>query len=313
MTRSTDFPIAEKIVTNGIELSVHSAGQPGKPIVLCHGWPEIAYSWRYQVQPLVAAGYHVIMPNQRGFADSSCPEDVSAYDAETLSADLMGVLDHFNYQQAVFVGHDWGAILLWILARLHPERVSHLINLSVPFMARGETEWVTFWEKMLGQDFYIVHFNRQPGVAEDTFDAHTHNFLQHIYRTEHWLDSPRDQKPGMPMINMALDTSPPAGKALMSAEELSVFVTAFEKSGFRGGLNWYRNFPTNWHMLAQVPERIEQDTLMIYGEYDVVPSLPNLQDFVPNLQTHTLECGHWIQQEKPEETTKLMLDWLERI
>ena len=161
------FPKAEIIETNGVNLEVFHKGE-GAPIVLCHGWPEHAYSWRHQVDPLVEAGYHVIVPNQRGYGNSSIPEQIEEYDIACLTGDLLGLLDHFGYQDAVFVGHDWGAIVVWNLALMHPSRVSGIINLSVPFMERGEREWVGFWEDVLGGDFYIVHFNRQPGAVSYT-------------------------------------------------------------------------------------------------------------------------------------------------
>ncbi len=304
------FPQATHIKTNGINLSVHVAGE-GKPLVLCHGWPEIAYSWRFQVPPLVEAGYQVIVPNQRGYATSDAPTEVEAYDCSQLCQDLLGLLDHFGHDEAVFVGHDWGAIVVWNLALMHPRRVSGVINLSVPYMRREKSEWVGFWEKMLGPDFYIVHFNRQPGVADAAFAQNPRGFLGNIYRTKAWLEPPPDPVPGMPFIHLAR-SSKPHGEPLMTESELEVFVHAFEHSGFTGGINWYRNFTRNWHLMADFPERIEHPALMIYGDYDAVPKGNNLQEIVPLVKEHSLPCGHWIQQECPEETNQLMLEWLGR-
>ena len=136
-----DFPQPQIIEVNGVGLEVFSAGE-GMPLVLCHGWPEHAYSWRFQIQPLVDAGYHVIVPNQRGYGNSSRPEAVTEYDIEHLTGDLIGLLDHFGYEKAGFVGHDWGAIIVWNLAMMHRQRVSAVANLSVPYMQRGTSEWV---------------------------------------------------------------------------------------------------------------------------------------------------------------------------
>jgi pimeloyl-ACP methyl ester carboxylesterase len=305
-----DFPKAETIRTNGINMAVHQAGK-GKPIVLCHGWPEMAFSWRYQIQPLVDAGYHVIAPDQRGYTTTDQPEAVEDYDVHQLSADLTGLLDHYGYDDALFVGHDWGAIVLWNLAMLHPSRVAGLIQMSVPFMERGKTEWVAFWESMLGPDFYIVHFNRQPGVAATVFENNTKNFLNNLYRTEQWLDQPKDYGPGMSFINMASDTQP-TGRSLLSEAELDVFVQGFKASGFHKPINWYRNFTRNWETMADVRQQIDQPALMIYGKHDMVPPSENLAKFVPNVEETTLDCGHWIQQEKPAETTALMLSWLNK-
>ncbi len=303
-----DFPDPVRVQSNGIELEVFAAGT-GKPLVLCHGWPEMAFSWRHQVTPLVEAGYHVIMPNQRGYGHSSRPEAVESYDIHQLCADLMGVLDHYGYEDALFVGHDWGAIVVWNLAMLHPSRVCGVINLSVPFMERGPTEWVGFWESQLGGDFYIVHFNRQPGVADAVFAANTENMLRNMYRTNQWNEPAPNLGDGMPIINMATAENLP-GELLMSEAELATFVSAFEHSGFTGGINWYRNFTRNWETTADVEQKVKQPALMIYGQHDMVPASPKLADFVPDVEVHTLDCGHWIQQERPQETNRLMLNWL---
>lgn len=313
---TTAFPAATTIITNGVELSVHTAGTPGKPIVLCHGWPELAYSWRHQIEPLVEAGYHVIAPNQRGYADSSQPSEVVDYDMNALTGDLCGLLDHFGYEKALFAGHDWGAIVTWGLTQLRPERMSGLINLSVPYLQRGADPWVKFWHKMLGEDFYIVHFNRQPNVAARVFEANTERFLRNMYRTDQWLEPAKPSPDGMTMIQLATETNPP-GKLCMSEDELAVFVQGFETSGFEYPICWYRNFDRNWDLLGKVDdsvrEKITIPVLMIHGQYDMVPPNPQLAEVVETLELHTLDCGHWIMQERPEETNRLMLDWLARL
>ena len=309
----TPFPEAELITVNDVTLEVFCAGKQGGrgPLVLCHGFPEHAYSWRHQMPALVEAGYHVIVPNQRGYGRSSRPSEVEAYDIHHLCADLTGLLDHYGYEDAVFIGHDWGAIVVWNLAMLHRERVRAVINLSVPFLERGSKDWVSFWEERLGGDFYIVHFNRQPGVADAAFEANTENFLRNLYRTCQWRDKPADLGPGMALINIASAPEMP-GQPLMSDNELGVFVDAFRHCGFTAPINWYRNFTRNWETTADVRQQVDQPALMIYGRYDMVPASDSLSRFVPDVEAHTLECGHWIQQEQPEATTNLILDWLAR-
>jgi len=309
-TAGDAFPEPELIRVGDVELEVFSAGS-GRPVVLCHGWPELAYSWRFQIPVLVEAGYHVIAPNQRGYGRSSRPAAVADYDAEHLCADLAGLLDHYDYKEALFVGHDWGAIVVWAMALLRPERVAGVINLSVPFLDRGQTPWVDFWEANLGQDFYIVHFNRQPGVADAAFDANTRRFLGNIYRKGQWRQPPRTPAPGMPLINLATSDDP-AGEPLMSERELDVFVDGFTHSGFTGGINWYRNFNRNWHRLGEVEQHVKVPALMIHGTYDIVPKSDRLGQFVPDVEVLEFPCGHWIQQECPEETNRAMLDWLQR-
>ena len=309
MSDTTDFPTPTLIPVNGVELEVFEAGREnaGNPIVLCHGWPEHAYSWRHQMPALAAAGYHVIVPNQRGFGNSTSPTDVTEYDIAHLTGDLVGLLDHFGYDDATFVGHDWGANVVWGLTLLHPHRVERVINLSLPYQERGEQPWIEFMEAVFGGDFYFVHFNRQPGVADAVLDEHTFQFLRNLYRKNVPLAAP---EPGMMMINLARAAAP-LGEPVMSDRELAVFVSAFESSGFTGSINWYRNMDRNWHLLADVDPIIHQPTLMIYGEQDLVGKADDLQRFVPNADEVSLDCGHWIQQERPEETTRLILNWLD--
>ena len=308
MFTPVNFPKPTLIPVNGVELEVFELGaeNAGTPIVLCHGWPENAFSWRYQMLALADAGYHVIVPNQRGYGNSSRPTEVTEYDLEHLSGDLVGLLDHFGYEDATFVGHDWGAMTVWGLALLHPDRVNKVIALSVPYPARGDKPWVEFIEDMLGSDFYYVHFNRHPGVADAVLDANTLQFLRNLYRTN---QPPTAPEPGNGMMALARQDAP-TGDPLMTDDELAVYVAAFEASGFTGGINWYRNADRNWHRLADVDPIVRQPALVIYGDRDVVPKTPNLEEFVPNVDEISLDSGHWIQQEKPEETTAAILTWL---
>lgn len=303
-----DFPKPTLISVNGVELEVFEAGQhnAGKPIVLCHGWPEHAFSWRHQVPVLVAAGYHVIVPNQRGYGNSSCPTEVTDYDLEHLTGDLVALLDHYGYEEAIFVGHDWGAMVVWGLTLLHPTRVNKVINLSLPYMERGEKPWIEFMEEVFGGDFYFVHFNRQPGVADAILDKNAAQFLRNMYRKNAPISPP---PPGMMMINIARAATP-LGEPIMSGNELGVFVSAFESTGFTGSINWYRNLDRNWHLLADVHPIIQQPTLMIYGDRDAIAKSENLTVFVPNVEVVSLDCGHWIQQEEPEEVNRVILKWL---
>lgn len=311
MSESINFPTPTLIAVNGVELEVFEAGQEnaGNPIVLCHGWPEHAFSWRHQIPALAEAGYHVIVPNQRGYGNSSRPAEVTDYDLEHLTGDLVALLDHYGYGDATFVGHDWGANVVWGLALLHPNRVTRVINLSLPYQERGEQPWIELMETVFGDDFYFVHFNQQPGVADAVLDANAHQFLQNLYRKN---VPPAEPGPGMVMINLA-EAETPLGVPVMSDSELAVFVSAFESSGFTGSINWYRNMDRNWHLLADVDPIIEQPALMIYGDQDSIPRSETLQDVVPNVDVLSIDCGHWIQQEEPEETTRAILKWLEHL
>lgn len=308
MSGATDFPEPTIVSVNGVNLEVFEAGREnaGKPVVLCHGWPEHAFTWRHQMSALAAAGYHVIVPNQRGYGESSRPADVTDYDIEHLTGDLVALLDHYGYADATFVGHDWGAMVVWGLTLLHPDRVNKVINLSLPYMERGEVPWLQLMAAVFGGDYYFVHFTQQPGVADAVFEENTHQFLRNLYRKN---EPPAEPQPGMAMINLARAETP-RGEPVMSDDDLAVFVSAFESSGFTGSVNWYRNLDRNWHQLADADPVIHQPTLMIYGDRDPVMRSENLTEFVPNVDVVTLDCGHWIQEEKPDEVNRAILTWL---
>lgn len=303
------FPEPQIIPVNGIELEVFEAGKTehSKPLVLCHGWPEHAFSWRHQIPALVEAGYHVIVPNQRGYGASSKPANPESYNIQELCADLLGLLDHFDYQEATFIGHDWGAMVVWWTAQLHPQRVKQIINLAVPYQVRGDKPWIEWMEEVFGPDYYFVHFNRQPGLADAILEENTERFLNNIFRK---YSEPQFPEAGMMMINLAL-AKEAKGEALLSSEELDVFTSAFKLSGFTPSINWYRNLDRNWHFLADIEPIITQPTLMIFGELDLIPKFEGLSAFVPQVQEISLDCGHWIQQELPLETNKLILEWLQ--
>lgn len=308
--KAKTFPNSKIVSLNGIELEVYEAGSQnsGKPIVLCHGWPENAFSWRHQIPALVDAGYHVIIPNQRGFGRSSCPTEVTAYDIEHLTGDLVALLDYYGYEDATFVGHDWGAFVVWGLTLLHPNRVNGVIALALPYQVRGDRPWIEFLEEVFGADHYFVHFNRQPGVADAVLDANTQQFLHNLYRKNLPQLPPES---GMMMINLA-NAKEALGDPILNDDELSVFVSAFKTTGFTPGINWYRNLDRNWHLLADADPIIQQPALMIYGKRDMIPKFEGLSIFVPKVEEVSLDCGHWIQQELPTQTNQVILDWLKQ-
>ena len=307
---STAFPEPTLVPVNGVQLEVFEAGRhnAGKPVVLCHGWPEHAFSWRHQLPALVEAGYHVIVPNQRGYGNSSRPAGVADYDLEHLTGDLVGLLDHYGYEDATFIGHDWGAFVVWGLALLHPHRVGKLVNLSLSYQERGDRPWIESMEAVLGGDFYFVHFTRQPGVADAVLDANTSRFLRNLYRKN---VPPGAPGPGMVMIDLATAETP-LGDPLLSDDELAVYVSAFEATGFTGSINWYRNLDRNWHLLADVDPVLRQPALVVHGDRDPVARSERLTEFVPRAEVISLDAGHWIQQERPEELNRAVLKWLEQ-
>jgi pimeloyl-ACP methyl ester carboxylesterase len=289
-----------RIAANGIELQVLDEGS-GPLVVLCHGFPELAFSWRRQVPALVAAGFRVVVPDMRGYGRSSAPKDVAAYDVVSLCGDLCGLLDALGEESAVFVGHDWGASVVWQLAVLDPPRVRAVAGLSVPFVPRAPAPPLPILRRHLGDDFYIAWF-QQPGVADEALARNVRRTLttSRVW-TSRWAEDSGE------------DSEPPSW---MSEAELAVYVEAFERTGFTGGLNWYRNIDRNWELTAAVAERrVQQPALFLTGERDPVRRFmpaEAMRGWVEDLRAEVLVpgAGHWVQQEAPEIVNAALLDFL---
>jgi pimeloyl-ACP methyl ester carboxylesterase len=287
------------VATNGIELHVAEEGE-GKPVVLCHGFPELWYSWRHQLPALAEAGYHAVAPDLRGYGDSSIPEDVEAYDVLTLCEDLVGLLDDLGEERAVFVGHDWGGTVVWNLAVAHPERVAAVVGMSVPFIPRAPAPPTEIMRKNLGEDFYIVWF-QEPGVADEALGRDVRRTLatSRVWTSE-WAEG--DEEVRVPRW--------------MSEDEMRVYVEAFERTGFTGGLNYYRNIDRNWELTEPLGgRRVEQPALFITGSRDPVQRFapPEVMDgWVEDLRGKVVidGAGHWVQQQSPDEVNEALLSFL---
>lgn len=288
------------VAANGIELNVVEQGE-GPLVVLCHGFPELAYSWRHQLPALAQAGYRVLAPDMRGFGGSSAPAEIEAYDVVTLCEDMNGLLDWAGEQSAMFVGHDWGANVTWWMSVLHPERVRAVAGLSVPFVPRAPAAPMPIMRRHLGEDFYIVWF-QQPGVADAALAGDVRRTLTTSRQwTAQWAeeDGPAREPPPW-----------------MSEDELKVYVEAFERTGFTGGLNWYRNIDRNWELTASVGERrIEQPALFLTGELDPVRRFmpaEAMNGWVTDLRAEIVVpgAGHWVQQQEPDAVNAALLGFL---
>ncbi|MEM8547281.1 MAG: alpha/beta hydrolase [Pseudomonadota bacterium] len=313
-----DFPTPEQIDCGEVTLAVHAAGS-GPTVVLSHGFPELAYSWRFQIEPLIAAGYRVLAPDLRGYGGSDKPHGVGAYGIDKLIGDLTGLLDHFECQDAVFVGHDWGALLGWQMALLAPERMRAWAALNIPFAPRRDQDPMVLSRQLLGDDFYIVNF-QDSDEADRAFDADPERFLRAMYRrlpaTRVAFEKlPIDQRHAFSMLReMRKDVLP--GTALFDDATLAVYVDAFRAGGFTPPINWYRNWSANWRRLEGVPQQVKVPTLFIGADDDVLIApqhIETMRRYVDDLEVHVLKnCGHWTQQEQPEAVNQLLLDWLGR-
>lgn len=310
-----EFPAPKMIQTNGINMEVFEQGK-GFPVILAHGFPELAYSWRFQIPVLAEVGYWVIAPNQRGYGETDKPEAVEAYDIRHLCGDMAGLMDAFDIKKAILIGHDWGGPVVWNMPLLYPDKVAGVVGMSVPFSPRGKVDPVLRLEQIFGPEHYIVHFNRKPGVADTAFAANPRRFFNNLFRKRALAGQKAGPSAQQPSYNVSLmdmvNATKPRGEPLMSKEAMNVFVETFAKGGFTGPINWYRNITRNWEISADLPQRINVPCGMIYGKYDVVPKGGDLSQYVPNLEIITLECGHWIQQEKPDEVNAFLLSWLKR-
>ncbi|HYM46364.1 MAG TPA: alpha/beta hydrolase [Solirubrobacteraceae bacterium] len=291
-----------QLKVNGIELHVAEFGS-GPPVILCHGFPELWYSWRHQLPALAEAGYRAVAPDMRGYGQSSIPIDVDAYDLPSVCDDMLGLLDELGEEQAVFIGHDWGASVVWQLALAHPARVAAVVGMSVPFTPRSPAPPVELLREALGEDFYIVWF-QQPKVADAALSRDVRRTLTTRKQwTRQWMQE--DDQPPRP--------------TWLTEEDLGVYVKAFERTGFTGGLNYYRNIDRNWQLTAHLAERrIEQPALFLSGSRDPVRRfMPAeiMDGWVTDLREKAVVegAGHWVQQERPGEVNAALLRFLDGV
>lgn len=305
-----------------IDLAVHEAGS-GPAVVLCHGFPELAYSWRHQLGAVADAGYRAIAPDMRGYGKSSCPLAIDAYGVEELCGDLVGMLDALEIDTAIFVGHDWGGFVTWAMGVLHPDRVAGLVGVCTPYMSMAPT---AVMREIFpnDEDFYILWF-QQDGVAESVMDSKVESLFRALLRggisperiAERIAATP--DRPAMnPFIAAGTPDAPvPMGVPLVSEDELAIYVEAYEETGFRGGINWYRNIDANSAPLTDVGSvDLPVPCLMLCAEWDFAlrPDLADpMMSVLTDVERHDIpEAGHWVMQDTPDEVNAHLVDWLSR-
>ena len=307
--------ITRRITTApGIELDVIDAGTPGDPvIVLCHGWPESSHSWRHQIEPLADAGWRVLVPDQRGYGASSAPREVGAYRSDHLSADLVALLDDVGAETATFVGHDWGALVVWDLARFHPDRVAGVVNVSVPY-----TPWpmkpTDLFRAVYGDRFFYMLYFQEVGPVENELEADIDRSL----RTILWGGSgemarpPTDPAELPPLDGTGLLDAwtgsirvPDGLPEWLPAADQARYVEQFTASGFFGPISWYRNLDADWKLTKDLPAP-PMPCAFIGGSRDMVIAhrmeyVDSMHDLLPDFRGATIidGPGHWTQQEAP--------------
>jgi len=315
------LPPAQKINVGEVNLSVHLAGpEDGVPVLLMHGWPELASSWAQQIEDLSKAGYRVIAADNRGFGASDIPHEIEAYGVDRLVGDFTGLLDALGIEKAVWIGHDWGGILMWHAACLVPDRFLGAAGVNTPHLPRGALPPTEVFKQMAGDDHYIVAM--QDEAFDDFYVGQEEAFFDFVFAG--------------PPPSADLDKLPPSvthlpkrfekflkGGGLKSEDDVVVpaearahYAEVYKHSGFRGGFNWYRNFDANWERLGGVDHRLSMPCLMVAAECDFMLP-PKLSGWMPalcsDLEMNVIEeIGHWTMYEAGDELSRILLDWLGR-
>jgi len=315
------------VTANGIKLHLAEQGE-GPLVVLCHGFPESWYSWRHQLATLSAAGFHAVAPDMRGYGESDRPDPIDQYTLLHLIGDMLGLLDALGVDQAVIAGHDWGAPVAWHAALLRPDRFRAVIGLSVPFRPRGPVPPTSVMPRRDDAQFYQLYF-QTPGLAEAELERDPRETILKLLFAASG-DVPR-RGTGQGDVGMVLRNggflsgmpSPAVLPAWLTEADVDFYAGEFARTGFRGGLNWYRNIDRNWELMAPFAgAKLSVPALYIAGDRDLVVAfrgmdqlIPNLKKFVPRLRNTIMlpGCGHWTQQERAAEVNAAMIEFLRRM
>lgn len=311
-----------------VDLVVHECGDEGAPlVVLAHGFPETAHSWRHQMIPLARAGYHVIAPDQRGYGHSGAPSNVEAYGIRHLAGDLLSLAEQAGHERAIYVGHDWGALIVWDLCRLHPERVQAACAASVPLVDWPMPPTDLMRARYRDRFFYMLYF-QAPGVPEAEFSSDVPAHMAKVlWGASHGANRPLffdiDDLPPMEGTGFFThaDDAPPLPWSWLTADEFQTYVELFEASGFFGPISYYRNLDANHALIRDYPiSRITMPTFFITGDSDPVRrgdpnGIDNMVRLLPNFCGSRVipGAGHWVQQEQPAAFTDALLGFLDSL
>lgn len=310
-------------MANGVRLRVTEAGPADGPVVvLTHGFPELAYSWRHQIPALAAAGFRVLAPDQRGYGGSSRPAAIEAYDISELTADVVGLLDDAGADRAAVIGHDFGAVVSWNMALLHPDRVAAVAGLSFPPLPRPLTPPTEAFRRIFGENFFYILYFQEPGPADAELGRDPERTMRLMLGG---MRAPTDEAAAVAMLKTGpagfLDrmTEPEALPDWLRPEDLQHYADEFARTGFTSALNWYRCFDRNWQILGDPPARtITVPALFIGGTDDPTLSFTRTdraREVVegPYRAVMLDGVGHWIQQECPDEINAELLRFLSRV
>ena len=309
------------VETNGIRMHIAECGE-GPLVLLCHGFPESWYSWRHQLEALAAAGFRAVAPDMRGYGQTDRPAEIEKYTLLHLVGDMVGLLDALEAPTAVIAGHDWGAPVAWHAALLRPDRFRAVMALSVPFRPRGSRRPTSAMPQTDEAVFYQLYF-QQPGVAEAELQRDVRRSFRMLFRTP---GAQTQQKVTMVPRHGGWLTKMPEPGTLpewFSEADLDFYAKEFARSGFAGGLNWYRNIDRNWELLAPWHRaQVQVPALYVAGDRDLVLAFPGAKEMIENLKTFVPQlrrtiilpgCGHWTQQERPREVNEAFVTFLREL
>jgi pimeloyl-ACP methyl ester carboxylesterase len=319
-------PTQRSIQANGIRMQITEQGS-GPLVLLCHGFPESWYSWRHQLKALAEAGFHAVAPDMRGYGNTERPAEIERYTLFHLVGDMVGVLDSLREKTAVIVGHDWGAPVAWHAALMRPDRFRAVVGLSVPYRPRGSAAPTTLMPQNAEALFYQLYF-QAPGAAEAELEADTRVSLRKILFSASGdvpRRTPSASASGVGMVArdggfLTRMPDPDVLPGWLTEADMDFYVRQFQQSGFRGGLNWYRNIDRNWELMAPYSgASVSVPALYMAGELDLVVAFPRMKEVIAELARYVPQlrgtimlpgCGHWTQQERPHEVNQALIDFL---
>src|SRR3984893_5197666 len=311
------------VETNGIRMHYVEAGS-GPLVVLCHGFPESWYSWRHQIAALAEAASRVVAPDQRGYGQPDRPEPVDAYTIFHLAGDIVGLVNGLQERSAAIVGHDWGAPVAWYSAQLRPDLFRAVGLLSVPYIPRGPMRPSAIVKAAFGDKIFYQEYFQEEGTAERELERDVRATLLATFYSLSGDAAPNERwryvfERGEKFLDSVVvpNKLPP----WLSEADLDFFTGEFKRTGFRGALNWYRNIDRNWELTGFLDSaKLDQPTLFVAGERDAViefyaDAYQALETNAPNLVGKVLlaGAGHWIQQERPAEVNRLLVDFLSSV
>lgn len=313
--------VLQQWFVSGLDTRVAVLGEG--PLAVCvHGWPECWFSWREQMVVLANAGYRVIAPDMPGFGETQGHAQIADYTIERTGRFLLELIAEAGASEVLLIGHDWGAINVWGFALQYPDSVAQLVVLSVPLKSGGEQAPTEQLRELFGDRFFYQLYFQLPGVAEAEFGADPEGILRGLFCSP---DTPRAK----PLLGKSISEGGGwigrLGKPLqqpdwLTDEAIAYYVDTYRKSGFAGGIHYYRNIDRNWQILKRYADsRIECPVLFLSGEMDYATQratreqlVAQMIERVPALEVQVFEGkGHWLQAEATEEVNQALLRFID--